>query len=251
MSENTSLTLQLRKIGRKLRSQQSGATPARRALDESAVRAAYARWAPVYDMVFRAPLYWGRNAAVKCLNRLEAGQVLEAGVGTGMSLPQYAPHLKVTGIDLSEEMLERARVRARDLPQVQELLAMDAGNLAFPDDHFDAVVAMYVMTVVPDPAKVLRELERVTRPGGMVLLVNHFSAESGLRAKVEQALKPFADRLGWNPDFPKSRVLRTTELELVREKAISPFGLFTMMQFRKPAGHSDTDRSDKSHTGEA
>ena len=202
-------------------------------LDETAVRAAYARWAPYYDIIFRAPLYWGRQAAVKHINTL-SGHVLEAGVGTGMSLPNYRADLEITGIDLSEDMLERARIRARDLPNVRELATMDAGDLAFPDDHFDVVVAMYVITVVPDPARVMRELERVTKPGGTVILVNHFSADSGLRAHAERTLERFADRLGWNPDFSKSRLLARTAMPLEQEITIPPFGLFTMLTFKKP-----------------
>jgi phosphatidylethanolamine/phosphatidyl-N-methylethanolamine N-methyltransferase len=112
-------------------------------LDETAVRAAYARWAPYYDVIFRAPFHKGRRAAVKHINTL-SGHVLEAGVGTGISLPKYRSDLEITGIDLSEEMLERARLRAHDLPNVRELTTMDAGDLSFPDDHFDVVVAMYV-----------------------------------------------------------------------------------------------------------
>lgn len=204
-------------------------------LDDAAIRAAYARWAPVYDMVFRAPLYWGRRAGVKRVNEF-TGSVLEAGVGTGMALPHYRKNLKVTGIDLSEAMLAKAedRVRGGGLDNVQGLLAMDAGNLAFPDDHFDVAIAMYVITVVPDPVKVMQELERVTRPGGHVILVNHFSADSGPRAHVEQWLERYASRVGWNPVFPKSRILGRTRLVLEEDQSVSPFGLFTMLTFHKP-----------------
>lgn len=202
-------------------------------LDETAVRVAYARWAPYYDIIFRAPFHKGRQEAVKHINTL-SGHVLEAGVGTGISLPRYKAELEITGIDLSEEMLERARHRARDLPNVRELATMDAGDLAFPDDHFDVVVAMYVITVVPDPARVMRELERVTKPGGTVILVNHFSADSGIRAQIERSLERFADRLGWNADFPKSRILTRTNMRLEKETTLAPFRLFTMLTFRKP-----------------
>lgn len=205
-------------------------------LDETAVRTAYARWAPYYDLVFRAPFHWGRQAAVKRINAL-SGHVLEAGVGTGMSLPHYGKHLQITGIDLSEEMLDRARARAegRALDNIEELTSMDAGALTFPDDHFDVAVAMYVMPVVPDPVQVLRELERVTKPGGTVLLVNHFSSATGLRAMAEQKLERFASRLGWNTDFPKSKVLNRCDLELIDQEVLPPFGLFTLMSFKKPA----------------
>ncbi|MDJ0931608.1 class I SAM-dependent methyltransferase [Breoghania sp.] len=204
-------------------------------LDDAAVRAAYARWAPIYDMVFRALLYWGRRVGVKRVNEF-SGSVLEAGVGTGMALPYYHKDLKVTGIDLSEEMLAKAeqRVRGGRLNNVDGLLAMDAGALAFSDDHFDVAIAMYVITVVPDPVKVMKNLERVTKPGGHVILVNHFSASEGLRAHAEQWLARYASWVGWNPVFAKSRVLGHTNLILEEDQSVPPFGLFTMLTFRKP-----------------
>ena len=224
---------QIRKLKQRVGSLFDGVGRDSTRLDEDAVRHAYARWAPVYDMVFRAPLYWGRRAAVKRINALE-GRVLEAGVGTGMSLPHYGEQLRVTGIDLSDDMLDRARTRAAKLANIDALEAMDAGALTFPDNHFDITVAMYVITVVPDPVKVLRELERVTKPGGTVVLVNHFSADTGVRARVEHLLERFSDRLGWNPEFPKSRVLGRSSLVLEDEETLPPFGLFTLLSFRKP-----------------
>lgn len=209
------------------------ATTASPRLDDAAVRSAYSRWAPIYDLVFRGPLYFGRRAAVETINTLE-GHVLEAGVGTGMSLPRYKDSLTITGIDLSEDMLRRARERAANLPHVLGIQAMDAGDMGFPDDHFDVTVAMYLLPVVPDPARVMRELERVTRPGGTVIVVNHFSAEGGLRGYVERQLERFSDRLGWNPEFPIDRVLGVSGLVLQDTRTLAPFGLFTQLTFRKP-----------------
>ncbi|MBD1545354.1 class I SAM-dependent methyltransferase [Roseibium aggregatum] len=233
MNRSDTFPERLRFIANRIRSRLKSLPQDVARLDETAVRTAYARWAPYYDLVFRAPFYKGRQEAVKHINTL-SGHILEAGVGTGISLPKYRSDLEITGIDLSEEMLERARLRARDLPNVRELTTMDAGNLSFPDDHFDVAVAMYVITVVPDPARVMRELERVTKPGGTVILVNHFSADGGLRAHAERALERFADRLGWNTDFPKSRILTRTSMRLEKETTLAPFGLFTLMTFRKP-----------------
>ena len=232
MMRSETLPDRLRKLGQRLKhtiDDRNGG------LDDAAIRAAYARWAPIYDMVFRAPLYWGRRAGVKRVNEF-TGSVLEAGVGTGMALPHYGKHLKVTGVDLSEAMLAKAesRVRGGGLENVDGLLAMDAGNLAFPDASFDVAIAMYVITVVPDPVKVMKELERVTRPGGHVILVNHFSAEEGLRARAETWLARYADKVGWNPVFAKERVLGHTNLVLEEDSSIPPFGLFTMMTFKKP-----------------
>src|SRR6185295_16092308 len=169
------------------------------------------------------------------------GRVLEVGVGTGLSLPSYGRHLEIVGIDLSPEMLEKARERvaAEGLDNVAELHEMDASDLKVHAASFDTVVAMYVMTVVPDPEKVMRELSRVCRPGGEVIIVNHFSAEEGkpgwegMRAWVERRMAPFADKLGWRPVFDIDRVLVCEDLTLMEKRGLRPWGLFTMMRFRK------------------
>src|SRR6202008_906216 len=147
------------------------------------------------------------------------GRVLEVGVGTGLSLPRYRRDLEIVGIDLSPEMLQKARERvvSARLTNVTGLHEMDAGDLKFPDDSFDTVVAMYVMTVVPDPEKVMRELSRACRPGGNVLIVNHFSAEDGMRGWVERRMAPFADKLGWHPVFDVDRVMVCDDLQLVEK----------------------------------
>jgi phosphatidylethanolamine/phosphatidyl-N-methylethanolamine N-methyltransferase len=205
-------------------------------IDEDAVRSAYRRWAPVYDNTFGRVAAEGRKHAVETINR-STGRVLEVGVGTGLSLPAYASHLEIVGVDLSPEMLEKARERVAQegLTNVAALLEMDAGALSFEDASFDTVVAMYVMTVVPDPEKVMRELSRVCRPGGDVILVNHFSSEEGMRGWVERRMAPFADMLGWRPVFDVERVLVCDDLQLVDRRGLRPFGLFTMMRFRKAA----------------
>ena len=153
--------------------------------------------------------------------------MLEVGVGTGLSLPTYRRQLEIVGIDLSPEMLEKARERVAEegLTNVTGLHEMDAGELKFPDASFDTVVAMYVMTVVPDPEKVMRELARVCRPGGEVLLVNHFSAaEEGMRGWVERRMAPFADKIGWRPVFDIERVMVCEDLKLVEKRGLRPFG---------------------------
>ena len=203
-------------------------------IDEDAIRSAYRRWAPVYDHTFGRVAAEGRKHAVEFINQ-GTGRVLEVGVGTGLSLPSYARRLEIVGIDLSPEMLEKARERVAEerLTNVSALLEMDASELDFDDAYFDTVVAMYVMTVVPDPEKVMRELSRVCRPGGDVILVNHFSSEEGMRGWVERRMAPFADMLGWRPVFDVDRVLVCDDLQLVDKRGLRPFGLFTMMRFRK------------------
>jgi phosphatidylethanolamine/phosphatidyl-N-methylethanolamine N-methyltransferase len=203
-------------------------------IDESAVLDAYRRWAPVYDYTFGVIAKEGRRHAVQILNSTE-GRVLEVGVGTGLSLPDYEDHLEVVGIDLSPDMLEKARERVAEesLTHVTGLHEMDAGDLRFPDASFDTVVAMYVMTVVPEPERVMRELARVTKPGGQVMLVNHFSQREGVRGWVERRMAPFADRIGWRSVFDVARVTVCDDLELVERKSLRPFGLFTMLRFEK------------------
>ena len=203
-------------------------------IDEGAVLEAYRRWAPVYDYTFGMIAREGRRHAVEVINE-GAGRVLEVGVGTGLSLPDYDKRLEIVGIDLSPDMLEKARERvaAEGLGHVTGLHEMDAANLKFPDAAFDTVVAMYVMTVVPEPEMVMRELARVTKPGGQVLLVNHFSQREGVRGWVERRMAPFADKIGWRSVFDVSRVTVCDDLELVERRSLRPFGLFTMIRFAK------------------
>jgi len=203
-------------------------------IEESAVLDAYRRWAPVYDYTFGLIARAGRRHAVQVINQCQ-GSVLEVGVGTGLSLPEYKEHLEVVGIDLSPEMLEKARERVatEGLEHVTGLHEMDAGDLKFPDAAFDTVVAMYVMTVVPEPEAVMRELARVTKPGGQVMLVNHFSQREGVRGWVERRMAPFADKIGWRSVFDLTRVTVCDDLELVERKSLRPFGLFTMLRFAK------------------
>jgi phosphatidylethanolamine/phosphatidyl-N-methylethanolamine N-methyltransferase len=207
-------------------------------MDEAAVKSAYRRWAPVYDSTFGLVAAEGRKHAVEIINK-GSGRVLEVGVGTGLSLPAYRRDLEIVGIDLSPEMLKKARERvaAEGLTNVTGLHEMDAGDLKFPDASFDTVVAMYVMTVVPEPEKVMRELARVCKPGGEVLLVNHFSSEEkGMRGWVERQMAPFAHKIGWRPVFDVARVMGCGDLELIEKRGLRPLGLFTMMRFRKAGG---------------
>lgn len=231
MSEKPSLSM--------VRGSQSQAAALEHQMDEDAVREAYRRWAPVYDYTFGKISTAGRRHAVEHINA-SSGKVLEVGVGTGLSLPEYKPHLDITGIDLAPEMLQKARERvaAEGLKNVAGLYEMDAGNLEFPDATFDTVVAMYVITVVPEPEKVMRELDRVVKPGGQVLLVNHFSQEEGVRGWVERKMAPFADLVGWHSVFELSRVMGCEDLKLVERKSLRPWGIFTMLRFQKEANAS-------------
>jgi len=200
-----------------------------------AVATSYRRWAPVYDATFGAFTRLGRRRAVAHVNS-RTGSVLEVGVGTRLALPWYAPHLEVTGIDYSAEMLAKARakVEALGLGRI-ELRQMDARTLDFPDDRFDTVVAMHVVSVVPEPERVVAEMARVCRPGGEVVILGHFLHETGALGFLGRRLAPLADQLGWHPDFPKAPVLACDRLELVEEVPSPPAGMFTRLRLRKRA----------------
>jgi len=205
------------------------------------VEEAYARWAPIYDLVFALVMRPGRKALAAATSRLAgaAPRVLDVGVGTGLELPMFASSLRLTGIDLSMPMLQRARQRVgtAGLHNVEGLLVMDAMRLAFPDGSFDAVVAPYVLTVVPDPQACLDEWLRVLRPGGEIILVNHFGAEKGLVARGEAWLGRYSAALGWTPQFPfavlAGWLAGQPAAKLVERRALPPLGLFTLARVQK------------------
>ncbi|MGL5012494.1 MAG: class I SAM-dependent methyltransferase, partial [Paracoccaceae bacterium] len=161
-----------------------------------AVRRSYARWAPVYDVLFGRITQGGRRLAAAHVNRM-GGAVLEVGVGTGLAFAMYAPKVAVTGIDVSAEMLAKAeeKVTAQGLRHVQGLHQMDARELAFADESFDHVAAMHIMSVVPEPERVLAEMVRVCRVGGSVMIANHFAREVGGWGIVTRMFAPLAHLL--------------------------------------------------------
>ena len=205
-------------------------------MDENDVRAAYRRWAPVYDATFGRLVKAGMRQATKQANNY-SGKLLDVGVGTGLALPHYGPQLSVTGVDLSGEMLERAKLRVSKASSanIEALLEMDASHLKFADETFDIVMATYVLTVVPDPVKVVEELARVTKPGGTVIIVNHFSVENGLRGAIEKGLAKHAIKLGWRPEFPLDTLLVCERLRLVSIRPVKPLGFFTLLEFKRMA----------------
>ncbi|MDP4031262.1 MAG: class I SAM-dependent methyltransferase [Pseudorhodobacter sp.] len=203
-------------------------------MDIQAVARSYARWAPIYDLTFGALTSAGRRRAVGAINKI-GGEVLEVGVGTGLALRRYGRELRVTGIDYSEDMLQKARDKVAELglEQVTGLHQMDARNLDFADNSFDHVVAMHIMSVVPEPERVLAEMARVCRPGGSVIVVNHFARDHGMLSVIEKVTAPMANLLGWHSDFERDRVLGDARLELVEEYTLPPLGMMTMLRLEK------------------
>ena len=202
------------------------------ALDADSVRAAYRRWAGVYDLAFGGVSAFGRRRAVEAVNSLPGVHVLEVGVGTGLALPHYTPAKRITGIDLSAEMLAFARRRAKEdrLSNVEALLEVDAEATGFEDGCFDIAVAMFVASVVPNPRLLLQEMRRVVRPGGHLLFVNHFAAERGPRWWAERALAPASRKLGWHPDFAFDALLTAEDQARAQFAPVPPLGLFTLVQ---------------------
>lgn len=213
------------------RSPEQARTPAR-PLDAEAVKAAYRRWARIYDRAFGVVSGPARRRAIAALNALPDGRVLEVGVGTGLALPHYRRGLSVVGIDLSPEMLALARLKVeRDrLDHVEALLEMDAEAMELPDASFDAAVAMFVASVVPNSRRMMAEIRRVVRPGGTILLVNHFLAPPGIRRGIERMMAPFSRALGWHPDFAMEAVLSAGERERAALAPCPPLGLFTLVR---------------------
>ncbi len=189
-----------------------------------AIQKSYRRWAPVYDLTFGRITQGGRILAAEHVNA-QGGSVLEVGIGTGLALDYYAPHVRVTGIDLSAEMLREAELRAYQ---------MDAREIAFPDASFDHVAAMHIMSVVPEPERVLAEMARVVRPGGSVMIANHFAGRAAEGwAIAERLAAPLANLLGWHSDFAIDRVLGQPLLRLEEQTQVRPFGLMTFLRFRR------------------
>lgn len=203
----------------------------RSSLDAESVKAAYRRWAHIYDGVFGGISAYGRKCAVTSVNNLPGEKILEVGVGTGLALPSYLPTKKITGIDLSEDMLDRARQRVLDekLTNIDDLLEMDAEATSFEDNSFDVAVAMFVASVVPHPDRLLLELKRVVRPGGHILFVNHFLARKGIRLKIERMMASASHSLGWHPDFAIESLLPQEDLARATLQPVRPFGLFTLV----------------------
>jgi len=216
---------------------QRGSAPAR-PLDAEDVREAYRRWAGVYDRLFGWVSAPGRTRSVAALNALPAERLLEVGVGTGLALPLYTEGKRVTGIDLSPEMLAVAerRVSGGVAATIEGLHEMDAEAMAFPDASFDAAVAMFVASVVPNPRRMMAEIRRVVRPGGTILLVNHFLAlRPGVRRGVERVVAPFSAALGWHPDFAMENVLSQGQMAVAQLAPCPPLGLFTLVTLPRDA----------------
>ena len=207
-------------------------------LDKSLVETAYARWAPIYDAVCGPVMVKGRRAAA-AEARSHGGKILEVGVGTGLSFDDYDATTEITGIDLCEPMLEKARAKMASgrYPWVKDVRQMDAHAMQFADETFDCVVAQFVITLVANPEQVLSECHRVVKPGGRIILVNHLYSEVGVAAAVERWAAEKTRKLGLRPEFPFARLQAWAQSNnnavLVERRKIKPFGIYTLVCFER------------------
>jgi phosphatidylethanolamine/phosphatidyl-N-methylethanolamine N-methyltransferase len=196
-----------------------------------------------YDVVFGPIFHPGRKEAVRIANDRPGQRILEVGVGTGLSLPHFRSDSHVSGIDISEEMLAKARRRVDEekLAHVDALHVMDAEHLEFPDNSFDAVLALYVAPVVPDPARFAAEMRRVCIPGGTIVLVNHFMSENWALRFCEKRLARLARHIGFHPDFEFDSFMRDSRLTVREIRPSNLFGYWRLLRCvnEKPASMLD------------
>lgn len=195
------------------------------------VRSAYGRWAPVYDEIFGACFKPGQRRAVEVLASGPGDRILEVGVGTGLALPLWHPQAQITGIDISERMLQRAGrlCKRRRLDHVQ-LRVLDAQATDYPDNHFDKIAAMYVVSVVPSAPALLAEMRRICKPGGRIAIVNHFAHPHPLVARGERLLADYAALLGFHTAMPVATVTQAPGLRILREEPVNWGGYWTLLE---------------------
>lgn len=202
-------------------------------MDIDAIRKSYRRYAESYDLYFGAVFQPGRQAVIEQLNCRPGDRILEVGVGTGISLSLYPPGVRITGIDVSAEMLDRAHARKqREQLANVELHEMDAEAMSFADDSFDKVVAMYVASVVPNPQRMVDEMRRVCRPTGELFIVNHFHSNHPLLSRCEKLVAPLSRLVGFRPDFSLDEFVHDTDLDVLQRTPVNLMGYWTLLRAR-------------------
>jgi len=193
----------------------------------------YSEFSHLYDKIFSRFFCERITSVISSLNIPPGAKVLEVGIGTGLSLAAYPSHCEVTGIDLAPEMLDRARQKAIENGWTHfHLLEMDALNLKFPDNSFDYVTSFHVISVVPDPVRMLREIHRVCQPGGTVVIINHFRTTKPVLGPLIGSLDPLTRRLGWRSSLRLSQAFDGVPLRIEKRYKTSPFSLFTVVHAR-------------------
>ncbi len=195
------------------------------------VEKVYNRYSSVYDLVFGKVFHSGREMAPVLLDLFPGAQLLEVGVGTGLSFPLLPRNIQITAVDLSQKMLDRAKKRAQSLALRNiDLIKMDATNLNFPDHSFDRVLAAYFVSTVPNPIKVVLEMKRVCKPGGLLVFMNHFQSDNRLTAPFEKAVSPLFYRLGFRTDLNLNRLMEKCDLEIETREKVGFLGNWTAVR---------------------
>lgn len=204
------------------------------AIENDFVAGVYDKLASVYDVLFGPILHPGRLVALERIGIMPGDRVLEVGVGTAINASLYPRHCRVTGIDFSASMLEKAhaRVRRKGLSHIR-LLQMDAAALKFPDDSFDVVYAPYLVNCVPDPVKVVREMRRVCKPGGKFVILNHFRSASPVLSRLDRALSPLTVHIGFKADLDLPGFLAQAELRPISIEKVSMPPLWSLVICKK------------------
>jgi phosphatidylethanolamine/phosphatidyl-N-methylethanolamine N-methyltransferase len=205
------------------------------AVENAFVERVYQKLAGVYDYTFGPTLHPGRLEAIEKMSIHPGDDVLEVGVGTGINLSLYPRSCTITGVDLSSKMLEKAqkRINGKGLAHCR-VMEMNAEQLAFPDNSFDVVYAPYVISVVPDPVKVAREMYRVCRPGGRVVILNHFKSTNPVIGKIERAISPMTVHIGFKADLDLAGFLAQAELEPISIEKVNVPKMWTLVTCVKP-----------------
>jgi phosphatidylethanolamine/phosphatidyl-N-methylethanolamine N-methyltransferase len=204
----------------------------------------YAEFAPLYDKVFGKIFYSRLERVIEDLYIPRGANVLEVGAGTGTSFPAYPTHCQITGIDLAPDMLSRARQKIAENGWSHiRVLEMNALNLEFPDDSFDYVMAFHVVTVVPDPVAMVNEAQRVCKPGGKIVIVNHFTTDVPVLGMVTRSLDPLTRWLGWRTDLKLKPFIESTNLNVERIYKITKPSLYTVLVGIKPANNRSSGRN--------
>lgn len=197
------------------------------------IQKVYRRYGRYYDLYFGPILNPGRQEVLDIMAPAAGEHVLEVGVGTGLSLPLYPQGTHITGVDVSPEMIECALDRvARQRLEGIDLRVLDAGRMPFADGSFDKVTAMYVVSVAPDPAALVAEMQRVCRPGGEIFIVNHFQHRRGVVGTIERMLSPLARLIGFHADFCMDRFISETRLNVLETRPVNAFGIWTMLRVK-------------------
>lgn len=197
------------------------------------VERVYEKLAGIYDFTFGPTLHPGRLEAIEKMAIRPGHSVLEVGVGTGINLGLYPRGCMVTGIDLSRPMLDKARERVarKDLDNCR-VLEMDAAAMTFPDETFDIVYAPYLISVVPDPVKVAREMRRVCRHGGRIVILNHFKSTNPILSRIETAISPLTVHIGFKADLDLQGFLTQAELEPLAIEKVNIPKMWTLVTCR-------------------